>query len=67
MKISRQSPFSGKIHTLEIPCTKEEYERWSTGTPIQYAMPNVPSELREFVITGITPEEWNETFGDDHV
>lgn len=62
MKISRISPFSGQKNTLEINCTQEEYDKWIGGELIQRAMPNVSAEHREFIMTGITPEEWNDSF-----
>lgn len=63
MKITRKSPFTGKVHTREIPVTEEQLMRWSNGTLIQNAMPNISPDDREFIKTGITPEEWEETFG----
>lgn len=63
MLITRKSMFSGKEHTLEVPCTEEQLKAWQNGVHIQNAMPNVPADLREFIITGATPEEWNEIFG----
>lgn len=65
MLITRRSPFSGKEHTLEIDVSPEEIRTWESGTLIQHAMPFVPAEHREFMITGITPEEWDATFGKD--
>ena len=59
MKITRTSPFSGVENTLEIPCTQEQLDRWKAGEFIQRAMPDVSAELREFIMTGITPEEWD--------
>jgi len=34
------------------------------GLTIQEAFPNVIPEYREFFLTGITPDEWNEIFND---
>lgn len=65
MKITRTSPFSGVEHTLEVPVTQEQLDAWQAGAAIQNAMPNISAELREFIKTGITPTEWNETFGSD--
>jgi hypothetical protein len=62
MKITRISPFSGQKNTLEVNCTQEEYDKWVGGELIHLAMPNVSAEHREFVLTGITPEEWNDSF-----
>jgi hypothetical protein len=49
---------------MDIPCTLEQYGAWQDGTLIQEAMPNLTPDEREFLITGITPWEWDEVFGD---
>jgi hypothetical protein len=67
MKISKQSPFSGNSNTREIPVTENQLSDWQNGMLIQHAMPNISPDDREFLMTGITPEEWNETFGGDNV
>ena len=59
-QITRTSPFSGKTNTIEVNISLEQYHAWRTGTPIQKAMPNLTPDEREFIITGITPEEWTE-------
>jgi len=64
MKIVRKSPFTGKMHQLEIDVTQEQLDSWRAGELIQNAMPNLSPEDREFIMTGITPEEWNELFGE---
>jgi hypothetical protein len=66
MKITRKSPFSGVVHTLDIPCTEEQLTLWQSGTLIQKAMPNLTSDEREFIKTGITLEEWDAEFGDKY-
>lgn len=63
MLITRVSILTGCEATLEVPCTPEQIARWESGALLQDAMPQVPPPLREFVKTGITPEEWEETFG----
>ena len=63
MKIVRRSPFSGTVNTREIDVTPEQIDAWQAGALIQVAMPNLTAEDREFMMTGITPEEWAETFG----
>lgn len=64
MLVTRRSQITGKIHTLEVPCTQAQYDKWESGVLLQDAMPDVPKEWREFLKTGITPEEWRDTFGD---
>ncbi len=63
MKITRTSPVTGVTNTLEVDCTPEQLEAWEAGTLIQDAMPAVDSPLREFIKSGITPQEWLETLG----
>lgn len=36
---------------------------WLTGTLIQDAMPDVPKEDREFLVSGTSPEGWNSLSG----
>ena len=60
MKVTRTSPFSGKTNTIEVDITMDQYDAWLAGTLIQNAMPNLTPDEREFIMTGITPEEWAE-------
>jgi hypothetical protein len=32
---------------------------------IQDAMPDLSSEMREFIVSGITPWEWEELYGEE--
>ena len=59
MKITRKSSLTQREHTMEVPCTQKELDNFNAGMYIQNAMPNVSAELREFVLSGITPEECN--------
>ena len=63
MLITRTSGFSGKVNTMEIPVTQEQIDSWKNGELIQRAMPNLTPDQREFIMTGITPEEWDEMLG----
>lgn len=62
MIIKRKSPFSGKENEQDIPVTQEQLDKWKGGMLIQNAMPNLTADQREFLMTGITKEEWEETF-----
>lgn len=64
MLVTKRSQLTGIEHTMDVPCTEEQVRKWLAGSYIQDAMPNVPAELREFLMTGITPEEWAGLFGD---
>jgi len=56
--IVRTSPFTGKVHQMEIPVTYAQIKKWQEGMNIQDAMPNLTPEQREFIKTGIPPHEW---------
>ena len=59
MKITKRSPFTGKIHTMEIDCTPEQIQKWQNGELVQRAFPHLNADEREFIKTGITPTEWD--------
>ena len=65
MKITRVSPFSNKKSTLEIDVTARQIASWEKGELIQDAMPNLTPADREFIKTGVTPDEWDYIFGVD--
>lgn len=59
MLISNTSVLTGITRTVDLPVTKAELERWSNGELIQYVFPHLSDDDREFLMTGITPEEWD--------
>ena len=62
MKVTRKSLLTDVERTKELDITQEQYDAWEKGELIQNVMPHLSPEDREFVITGITPEEWDEEF-----
>jgi hypothetical protein len=66
MLITRKSPFSGKTNTMEIDVSDAQLEDWQSGTLIQRAMPNLTADEREFIMTGITGKEWDDTFRENN-
>ena len=64
MIIKRVSAISGKTHEMDIPVTQEQLDAWINGALIQHAMPRLSANQREFIMTGITPEEWDAEFGE---
>ena len=64
MLITRISLLTGTEHTREVPITGHQAEDLSQGRGlIQEICPNVSAEDREFLMTGITPQEWENVFG----
>jgi len=68
VNVTRTSPFTGNRHTLTLNIGQREFDaafaRWQEGEMIQDAFPTLDAGEREFVKTGITPQEWADTFGE---
>jgi hypothetical protein len=70
MLITKKSLLSNVIHTMEIPIEESKYKLWleevllqgNKRTLIQDAFPDLTADQREFIMTGITPEEWDQMF-----
>ena len=65
MLIERCSPFNGKTITKNIDITQAQLNAWRSGALIQDAFPHLNADDREFILTGITAEEWDEIFSDE--
>jgi|TARA_R110002020_G_scaffold362814_5_gene575109 hypothetical protein len=64
MKVTRQSMASGKTRTKDLPITPVQYVKYIRGEGhVQDIMPDLPPEDREFLISGVTQEEWEELYG----
>ena len=65
--VERISQASGHKHIMTLPMSPEEYARkmraWRQGALIQDAFPDLDDEQREFLLSGITPQEWEALFG----
>ena len=62
MKITRTSRLTGKTSVMDLNLTQAELDAWVDGMLIQDAMPQLSAEEREFLMTGITPAEWDSVF-----
>lgn len=40
------------------------YKRWKSGALIQNALPELTDDQREFLMSGLTPAEWNKMVQD---
>ena len=76
--VQRKSPISGELNKIFIRgLTQEQYDEWrknlvkaqawKPGMPrvptIQTTLGHIDADNREFLKTGITPEEWDKIFG----
>ena len=66
IQVTRQSAITRKMNTMELPITQEHLDNYDTvgGLLVQDVFPNLDVGQREFLISGITPQEWEETFGE---
>jgi len=69
MNVGRVSVLSNDVNHLELDITPNQLEEingaLSRGRLIQDIVPHLSRDEREFLITGITPQEWMEKFGID--
>ena len=63
MIITRKSPFTGTVHRMELDVSPENLARLDRGEPIQRVFPHLSADEREFLISGITPVEWDAFLG----
>jgi|TARA_R110002050_G_scaffold197814_1_gene332633 hypothetical protein len=62
MLVGKKSQLSGKSHEMEIDVSEKQITLWMEGALIQDVMPDLSPDEREFLMTGITPAEWDEAF-----
>jgi hypothetical protein len=63
MQITRKSAITGIQRTKNIPVNPEDFVAWQAGYGnIQDLMPYLTDDHREFILSGITAEEWDEAF-----
>jgi hypothetical protein len=66
--VSKQSPISGEINKISIQANMESYERYLKGEIlVQEIEPLLTPDEREFLLSGITSEEWVGLFDADEV
>jgi len=67
--IVAKTPFGEK--QMQINCTSEQYlegmKAYKAGAMMQNAFPFLHTDEREFLISGTTPEEWAEMFGEEDI
>lgn len=60
MLIVKVSDYSGIERVMDLPITAEQMADFMDGTPVQQAFPNLTDNQREFILSGMTAEEWEE-------
>ncbi len=74
--ITKTDPFTNKVNTRELDITEEQLAEYESpgSRMIQHVMPDLTADEREFLMTGIMPDSWQELFsnseqarnGEDH-
>ena len=62
LSINRKCVVCGKEREIKVP--KEDYERWKAGLFIQEAMPTVSAEDREFLMSDVCSECFDNLFAE---
>ena len=62
MLIAKTSSLTSRTHEMEIDVSDKQIALWMEGALIQDVMPNLSPDEREFIMTGITPADWDEAF-----
>ena len=62
MKITKVSILSKIERSIDLEVTAEEIKAWKAGMLIQDAIPRLNENEREFIMTGITAEEWEKHY-----
>jgi len=64
--VHKKSMVSGRLNSMLLPTTQGKIEYWiESGKLIQDVMPDLSDDHREFLMSGITPREWNDMFGEE--
>lgn len=65
MLLRKTSVFTGREAEMDIPCQPEDIVRWQrSNRPIQEMLPGLTLEQREFLLSGSTPQEWDDLFNE---
>jgi len=68
MLIMKQSSISKEYHSMDLDITEDQLDRiknrFNTKELIQNIVPDLTPSEREFLMTGITEQEWNQLYGE---
>ncbi len=62
LKVTRRSPFTGKVNVKVLDVTRKQYNAWKDGAYIQVVMGHLSPDDREFILTGMTADDWDDAF-----
>lgn len=65
MIIKRVSTLTGNENVRDIPVDPEDFAHFQLGEPIDEVMPYLTDEDRDFILYGLTKEEWRAAFKEE--
>lgn len=65
LRVVNTSALTGKQNQMILPVTEAQIKRWQDGDLVQDVFPFLNDDQREFLMTGITPDEWEAALGVD--
>ena len=66
MILKKKSVLTGRTNSMYIDITAEQYLKYKTGEElIQNVFPDMGLNQREFIISGVLPNEWASMFKGD--
>ena len=63
LTLLRVTDIEGGKHVFKV--TTEGYEKWKGGCLLQRAFPELSTEERELIISGMSDKHWSEMFGNE--
>ena len=64
--VKKKSPFTGNMNSMFMLFDVADFTKWREGCGfIQDCLPYLSLDECEFLMTGITPEEWEQAFSDE--
>lgn len=63
--VERVSFLTGKVRTMKLPVFEENIFLYKMDAKIQKCFPHLTEDDREFIMTGSSPEEWEEHLRDE--
>lgn len=65
LTVTRTSRLTGIERSRSLPITQAQLDQWASGDLIQNVFPDLSLDDREFIMTGVTADEWDKFMGDE--
>ena len=68
IEVTRISPLTGNVNKMYLDISQEQIAEWNAPAEerrlIQDIFPNLNDDEREFIMTGYTPADWRNLYGE---